>query len=444
MRGRRDSIFGFDLTLFASTLGLLVIGVLFVYSSGVSSTGQTVSDEYIRQIVWAATGLGLLFAATFVSYARLRGLALYIYGAAVLLLLVTLLFGRTVNGARAWLGTAGLGIQPSEFAKIASILLLAAYFTGIGRTLRPLARLGGGALIVLLPVALILAQNDFGTALVYLPVFLAMALLAGLPVRYLAFAVAAGTLTVILAVLPSYESIILEREYPVFGFLADTSVMLWILGARNMIVLGALVLVTILGFVGLRTLKRRYFYWVVYGGLILTVTLLGAFLFQKALKPYQIMRFIIFLDPTVDPQGAGWNILQSRTAVGSGGFLGKGYLAGTQSHLRYIPQQSTDFIFSIIAEEWGFWGGLLVFGLILTLVLRGMRIAFLAKDEFGMLVAGGVVSVFFFHAAVNLAMAMGIMPITGIPLYLLSYGGSSTWTALAALGLLQSVYMRRY
>jgi len=436
VRMRRDSIFGFDVALFGCSLALLVIGVLFVYSSGDTSAGQGISGELLKQIIWVGTGLVLMFVATFFDYTTLRRLSIYAYAAAVLLVLGTLLFGREVNGARAWLGPAGLGVQPSEFAKIATILVLAAYFTGIGKTLGPLPRLLVGSAIVLLPVLIILAQPDFGTALVYLPIFLVMALLAGVPLKYLIFVVATGGLTVVLSILPSYERIILGKEYPVFDFLRDLSVM--------GLILAACALITGLGILGQRALKRRYFSWVVYVGVIVTLSLLGAVAFQHVMKPYQIMRFIIFLDPGVDPQGAGWNILQSQTAVGSGGFLGKGFLAGTQSHLRYLPQQSTDFIFSIIAEEWGFWGGTLVFALFAVMLLRGVRIASLAKDEFGMLVAGGVVAMLFFHGAVNVGMAMGVMPITGIPLYLLSYGGSSTWTALVALGLLQSVYMRRY
>ena len=436
MRQRRDSIFGFDLALFGCTVALAVLGGLFVYSSGLSSTGQMVSNEYVKQIVWASTGVILMFAMTLFNYARLRELSVYIYGGCLLLVVAALLFGKVVHGARAWIGVSGLGIQPSEFAKIAVVLFLAAYFSGFGRGLPPLLRLFVGGLIVLVPIGLILAQSDLGTALVYIPLFLVMAFLAGVRLRYLAFILITGALTVILSILPSYERIILGKEYPILDFLGDFSTVGWILIPA--------VVITALGVVGQRVLKRRYFDWVVFCGLVLTLSLFGAYVVQRALKPYQVMRFIIFLDPGVDPQGAGWNILQSQTAIGSGGFAGKGFLAGTQSHLSYLPEQSTDFIFSIIAEELGFWGGILVFALFATLLLRGIRIASLAKDEFGMLVAGGVVTLFFFHVSVNIGMAMGVMPISGIPLYLLSYGGSSTWTAFLALGILQSVYMRRY
>jgi rod shape determining protein RodA len=164
----------------------------------------------------------------------------------------------------------------------------------------------------------------------------------------------------------------------------------------------------------------------------------------KVLKDYQIMRLIVFIDPSVDPQGNGWNIIQSVTAVGSGGVWGKGYLQGTQSHYRFLPQQSTDFIFSILAEELGFFGSVLVIALFALIIFRGLTMIFSSKDTFGSLVIAGVVGMFFFHLVVNIGMAIGIMPITGIPLFFLSYGGSSLWTALIGLSLIQNIYVRRY
>ncbi len=439
MRAKRDSIFGFDLSLFAATLILLIIGVLFIYSSAVTTNREVVSNEHIKQIVWSATGLGLMFAATFINYASLRRWSVYICGALLLLVVYALFFGREVHGARSWIGPAGIGVQPSEFAKLGVILLLAHYFSSVGRGAGGVRNLGRFAValgIIMVPMGLIALQPDLGTALVFISIFLSMALLAGARLRHLAFLIAVGLLTIVLSILPSYERMILGREFPVFDFLGDFR----LLG----LVLGAIVVITGLAFTGWRVFKQSYFYWLMYCGAIACTALVGSMGFQYLMRPYQIMRFIIFLNPAVDPLGAGWNIIQSKTAVGSGGFWGKGFLMGTQSHLRYLPQQSTDFIFSILAEEWGFAGGVLVFGLYVLVILRGVRIAYLAKDDFGTLVAAGVVGMLFFHGVVNLGMAMGTMPITGIPLYLLSYGGSSIWTVLIALGLLQSIYMRRY
>jgi rod shape determining protein RodA len=155
------------------------------------------------------------------------------------------------------------------------------------------------------------------------------------------------------------------------------------------------------------------------------------------------MRLVVFLDPQIDPRGAGWHIIQSVTAVGSGGLLGKGFLRGTQSHYRYLPEQSTDFIFSILAEEMGFLGSLLVFGLFTLIILRALYIAYTSKDRFGTYVSVGVAAMVSFHVIQNIGMAIGVMPITGIPLFFLSYGGSSLWTALMSIGLLLSIHYRR-
>jgi rod shape determining protein RodA len=156
------------------------------------------------------------------------------------------------------------------------------------------------------------------------------------------------------------------------------------------------------------------------------------------------MRLIVFLDPNVDPRGAGWNIIQSITAIGSGGISGKGFLQGTQSHYRFLPQQSTDFIFSIFSEEWGFLGGLLVFALFLLICLRLVRIMRTTSDAFGSYICAGISGMYIFHFIINVGMTMGIMPITGIPLLFMSYGGSAILSAMTGIGLALSIYVRRY
>jgi len=156
------------------------------------------------------------------------------------------------------------------------------------------------------------------------------------------------------------------------------------------------------------------------------------------------MRLIVFMDPNVDPRGFGWQIIQSITAIGSGGPFGKGYLQGTQSHYRYLPEQSTDFIFSILSEEWGFLGGVLVFALFLIIFLRLVRIMQNTSDYFGSYIVAGLVYMFAFHFVVNVGMTMGIMPITGIPLMFVSYGGSAVLSSMIGIGLAMSIRVRRY
>ena len=436
-QGRKKvSIFGVDVLLLVSTLALIGIGIAFIYSSGVTSTGESFSNEYVRQIIWAGTGLVLLVAASFVDYGRFRGLSPYLYAGVILVLILTIAFGRVVNGARSWIGIGEIGVQPSEFAKILTIFLAARYMEHIGPGIRTPVRFLISFAICALPLGLILLQPDLGTALVYVPMFLFMAYVSGAKLHHLLFVVASGILVIVLTVLPAYEAQIADRSLPVVAALTDRALVA--------LPVAGVAAVTVLAAAGRVFLKRRYFYWIAYGGIILLVGLLGSFAARAFIGDYAVTRLIVFLDPYVDPRGAGWHIIQSLTAVGSGGLVGKGFLQGTQSHYQYLPQQSTDFIFSILAEEWGFVGAVVVFGLIMVLLVRGLFIIRHAKDRFAAAVAGGIIGMFFFHFMVNVGMVIGVMPITGIPLLLLSYGGSSLWTAMISVGVLMSIYQRRY
>ncbi|MCX7030465.1 MAG: rod shape-determining protein RodA [Spirochaetes bacterium] len=395
---KRPSLSPFDLMLPAAVLLLVAVGVLFIYSAGLDTGSARSSGAWIRQLVWAATGVALMLFLTFFNLATLRTYALGIYAGNLLLIVVTLLFGREVNGARAWLGIGELGVQPSEFMKITTILFLGVYFTGIGNGIRELPRFLLGLLIILVPMGLVMLQPDLGTALVFIPIFLGMAFIAGAEARHLAFLLAAGLAAVMLVAVPVVLTA-MQRGGAVLGLIGDPTFLAYVLAAAAA--------VTGLAVLGWRWTKRRHFYWIAW-------------------------------------TGAGWNILQSVTAIGSGGLFGKGWLQGTQSQLQYLPQQSTDFIFSILAEEWGFLGGVFVLGLFLVILLRGLSVVWGSREDYSLLTGTGILAMLFFHVLVNIGMAMGIMPITGIPLMLLSYGGSSLWTALAGAGILMNINRRRH
>ena len=424
-----------DFLLLFAAVALLVVGGLFVYSSGVASDGSLVSNEWLKQILWGASGLGLLGVFAVTNHQRFKAYTPYTYVATLLLLLITALIGREVNGARSWLGIGELGVQPSEFAKIATILFLGAYLSEIGNGIRELPRFLLALGVVAAPVALIALQPDLGTALVYAPIFLIMALVAGARPRHLTFVVVVGVLAVFLGMLPAVQQQILGREPGVWRLLSDPSV-----ARYTLLVLAAVLALSALGY---RAFGRRYFYWMMYTASALLLSVVGGLGIASFLQDYQLMRLVIFVNPWIDPRGAGWNIIQSVTAVGAGGFSGAGFLEGTQSHLRFLPQQSTDFIFSIIGEEWGFLGGFLVLTLFAVLIGRGVVIFYSARDVFATLVGAGIVAMFFFHAFVNMGMAMGIMPITGIPLPFLSYGGSALWTGMIGVGLLANIGLAR-
>ena len=357
----------FDYILLVCVLVLTAAGIAFIYSSAINSDGVLVTNEYVKQTVWASIGIVLIVITALYDYRKTTRYAYILYAALAPVLLYTVIFGRHVNGANSWIGIGHFGIQPSEFGKIIFILFLAKYLSESAGEV-PLKRFLIAAAIFALPVLLIL----------------------------------------------------------------------------RLLLIAASLSIALIGIVVRRYLRgQRYFYWISYGAFIATLSLFGSYGAGHVLKEYQISRLIVFLDPSVDPRGSGWNIIQSKIAIGAGGIFGRSFLHGTQSHYRFLPQQSTDFIFSILSEELGFIGGLIVFvlyGLIFFRTLKIMR----NSTGYGLYIAAGILGMFFFHFFVNIGMVMGIMPITGIPLLFLSYGGSSLLTAMVAVGLLMSINYHKY
>ena len=349
----RKSFLTFDFIIILAILCLSVISVCFIYSSGLNSDGVNTSFEFIKQIIWIVTGLGLMTLVIVFDYKYFYDFAYYIYGICIFMLIITLLVGNKVNGARSWLGLPGVGIQPSEFTKLGTIIALSAFCAKNRNNIRSIVVFLRAALIPALPMVLILAQPDLGTSLVYIPIFLVILFMAGTKIRYLFFLVACGIGVILFTIIPMWSGYVLKQETFVVTIFSNQLLMLAILGAC--------LLVVILSAIGWFAFKKGIYYWICYSFVIISLSLFVAMLAQKILKDYQIMRLVVFLDPDVDPQGAGWNILQSLTAIGSGGLFGKGFLKGTQSHYHYLPQQSNDFIFSIIAEEIGFFGSMVVF-----------------------------------------------------------------------------------
>lgn len=425
--------FDLDFALIIPVVILMIIGILFIYSSGVDSSGVSVANEYIKQIVWVSIGLVVFFLTALVDYRKFKDFSPWIFLIAMILLLYTVFFGKLVNGAKSWLGIGDFGIQPSEFAKIAFILFFSWFLIKSEKTDSDMSRFLKSLAILAVPLLLILAQPDLGTASVYIPVYLTMAFFANIKIRYLGMVLLFGIFTVVFMVLPIWQEYIYARQVSVLKILTDNNI--------RLVVIISLLVVTVLSLIGKIFTSKKIFYWISYFSGILTFSLIASMV--NVLQDYQIKRLIVFLNPYVDPQGSGWNIIQSITAIGSGAIFGKGYLQGTQSHYRYLPQQSTDFIFSILSEEWGFVGGLVVFLLYAFILYRCINTMRHTRELYGFYIIAGVSSMIFFHFVVNVGMAMGIMPITGIPLLFLSYGGSSLLTVLMALGLVLSINSRR-
>jgi rod shape determining protein RodA len=436
MSSFKKTISEMDFTFLGVALALTIFGILSIYSSGLTAEGVHVSNEYIKQIVWAVSGLVILAIVSLIDYQRMKDYSLFIYIFFLLVILYVRFFGHEVNGARSWIGLFGeFGIQPSEFMKIATILFLAQYLSDSEHQ-SSFRRLLQAFAIILVPVLIIILQSDMGSALVFFPIFLFMAFVAGLDRRHIVFILTAILATSVLTILPLWEQYTLKTPTSFLFILYKAPYIFYLIGSSTLVLL--------LSAWGWFSFKKKYYFWIAYFSLLVAGSLTAAAFAQKALKEYQIMRLIVFLDPSIDPRGSGWNILQSITAIGSGGVLGKGFLQGTQSHYRYLPQQSTDFIFSIIAEEWGFIGGFAVFALYYILLRRCSNLLKTAKDSYASYIVAGIMGMIFFHFMINAGMAMGIMPVTGIPLFFLSYGGASLWAVMIAVGLLLGISARRF
>ena len=432
---RIRDFFEIDFILLFATIVLMIVGILFIYSSGINREGTILSYEYQRQIIWAAMGLLIALVFAMFNYRRVYELSGYFYLAVILLLLYTVFFGSLIHGSR-WLRLGSFGFQASEFAKIATILFLAWYLDSTRRSPNTLIRFTLSCLIVVFPMLLVLVQPDLGTALVFIPILLGMTFIAGIPLRYILFVGLSIAVTGIFLVLPLWQVTIMQSSIPGILILNNSRFV-----AAACLILSLITLIAIFGFF---RYQKGYFYWIAYSAGILILSLGASFVASKVLRQYQIMRLIVFLDPNVDPRGSGWHIIQSITAIGSGGLSGRGFLQGTQSQYQFLPEQSTDFIFSILSEEWGFFGGILVFALFLLIIMRLLRIIRITVDSFGSYIVAGLVSMYAFHFLVNVGMTMGIMPITGIPLMFVSYGGSALVSAMIGIGLALSVHVRRY
>jgi len=364
---------------------LLSMGVCFIYSACYSSESSHIRLLYTRQITWMLAGLGCYAWFAFYDYRKMGRFSWWVYGATIFLL-VFVLFSNPINNARSWLSLFGLKIQPSELSKIVTIILLARLMSQPGIKLWELRTVFLILGIVLVPITLVVLQPDPGTALIFLPVTFILMFVAGVPLRFLM--TMAG-----------------------IAILAVT------------VILSALFLPAKLGWSEERQEK------------IVSLTLL---------KKHQRERIMTFFYPDKDPLKSGWNKIQSERAVGSGGMWGKGFKQGTQNILGFLPRAvaHTDFIYSVIAEEKGFAGSvsvLLLFGIIIVV---GMQTAVMARDRMGRLLCVAVVSMIFSHVFINIAMTVGLMPIIGVPLPLLSYGGSFMIVTMSSLGIVQSVYIR--
>jgi rod shape determining protein RodA len=425
-----------DYILLSSVLILMLFGVLFIYSSGITSAGVQVSSEFKKQIIWAVIGISFAIALSVTSYRKFYNIALYIYLISLIPLIYTVISGRLLYSAARWVRIGSIGFQMSEFVKISVIIILARYLADTDHDKKTFMRFFLSCVIVFIPMGIVLLQPDLGTALVYIAILITMMFFAGVSMRYVVFMVSCIGLTGIFLVLPLWQENIYRRPVPFLAVFTNPKII--------MITVIFFLLIAIIALIGFRKFKKQYFYWLVYGPGIVIISLFMSYAARLVLKGYQLMRLIVFLDPNIDPRGAGWNIIQSVTAIGAGGLTGRGFLQGTQSHYRFLPEQSTDFIFSIYSEETGFLGGLAVFVLFFIICNRMLVTMKSTTDPFGKYLCAGFIGMFSFHFIINVGMTMSVMPITGIPLLFMSYGGSAILSAMIGIGLVLSIFIRRH
>jgi len=306
-----------DWIMLLCVLLLSIAGIFFIYSSAINQQGQLVTKEYVKQIIWVCLGLVLLFGAAIYDYRNFERYISIAFGILLFLLILTRIFGKTINGAKSWIGIGEFGIQPSEFGKIVYILFLGWYFHKTEEWTEK-KRFLIALLIMGTTMGLILIQPDLGTSSVYIPIFFFMCFVAGVPLRYILGMLFFGLLTILLAILPVWQDQIAGHTYALLSILTVKKIrVLFTVG------FGAITLVGLLGMLFFR--HNKYYYWITYVSAIIFGALVFSLAVTKVLKPYQIQRLIIFLDPYTDKQGSGWNIIQSKTAIGAGGFFGKGF-----------------------------------------------------------------------------------------------------------------------
>jgi rod shape determining protein RodA len=398
-----------DWPMMGATAVLLVIGLATVYSA--TTVPGAHQGLWTRQLLWMMVALGAAWVAVSLHYRAHDSLAYPLYGISLVMLVAVLVVGTTAFGAKRWLELGPLRFQPSEIAKIATVFVLARRLSKPKLDLTRFRDWFPTMLIALVPFALVAEEPDLGTSLSFPAILIAMFYWAGMPAGSLILGLSPG-MTLVL-------SFILDPRSLAFWLTLGLglAVVIVLLRPRRLLLVTALLL-------------------------NLSVALAMPVV-KDHLHDYQLRRIETFLNPDQDPQGAGYQIIQSRIAIGSGGVLGKGWLKGTQKGLSFLPMRHTDFIFAVVGEERGLLGTLTVVLLYALIVLRGYRLAMAARNGFASLLAVGLVTAFFFHVMVNLLMTIGWAPVTGLPLPLLSYGGTALVVNCVQLGLLQNVALRR-
>jgi rod shape determining protein RodA len=399
---------------------LVAVGWFNIYSSGNKEELINIFDltqRYGKQLLWIGAALGIAFTFLLIDPRTIPPLSFLVYIGVMLLLVAVVLFGKEVNNSRSWFPIGGFNLQPAEFAKLAAALALSRYLSSLNFDMRSRKSMRAVMGIILLPMGLIMLQPDMGSAIVLLAL-----------------------------VLPLYRF----GLWPWYLFGAIAIVLLFLLDmlfSKIMLTGGILLIAGALIYLFRARRREMVLIGLIAGAAILLVFVFD-FAYHYGLKPHQKERIEVYLSNLEgvdkDIRNVGYNFYQSKVAIGSGGFFGKGYLKGTQTKMNFIPEQDTDFIFCTVGEEWGFLGSLFVITLYLLLLLRLVQRAEIQRSRFSQVYAYCVASILFFHFIVNVGMTIGLAPVIGIPLPFMSYGGSSLWAFTILLFIFIKQDMHRY
>ena len=391
-------IFGnVDWTIVSMYLLLLFFGWINIYASQYNDD-QTLlldfSQRHGKQLIFITISLFVAFIILIIDWKFIEAFSNILYGGIIILLIILLITGEQTAGATSWFNIGNYKFQPSEFAKFITILALAKYLNTHNIKMQAFSTKLKSFIIILVPMLLIILQNDLGTALVFLSLILLL-YREGLSGNILILGLVVCILFIVTLLITKF----------VFS--------------------GILVAIALLLFLFSRRKKKEFI--VILAGLTMAISFVFSvsYIFNNMLSPHHVKRINILLGREIDPHGAGYNLIQSKIAIGSGGFFGKGFLDGTQTRFDFVPEQSTDFIFCTIGEEWGFFGSLIFIVVFVALLIRVINLAERQRSTFCRIYGYGVASVLFVHFAINIGMTIGLAPVIGIPLPFISYGGSS-------------------
>jgi rod shape determining protein RodA len=434
-------------------LVLVIIGWFNIYAAVYNEERSgmlDLSQRYGKQFVWILASLVIAIFVVIIDNRFYFFFSWFIYGGLMLLLILVLIFGKEINGARSWFEFGALSLQPSEFAKFGTALALAGYLNTKRQDLTRLKAILPASAIIVFPALLTAFQPDMGSSIVYFALFIVLFREGMSPYIFVS-----GLLMIVLFFL----TLLINNLILTIVLIAIAILLVWFATRKwKLCIVGTSIFIVITGvfyvldhyvfkfignelivFISLLFSGVAYAYYIYSkkagAVLVLYLFLIGSILFVNSvdytfnniLQPHQKDRVNILLGITSDPHGTGYNVNQSIISIGSGGFTGKGFLQGTQTKFKFVPKQSSDFIFCTIGEEWGFLGSFVVIGLYLFLLLRLMFLAERQRSVFSRIYGYGVVSIIFIHFFVNIGMAIGLLPVVGIPLPFFSYGGSSLW-----------------